>query len=263
MGMNKMVLVEQQEALRVITLDRPDRHNSLVPALLEQLLVALPDIHHDQQVRAVILQANGRSFSTGGDAQGFLDHASDVRAYAHEIVGLLNQVILAMWDCPVPIVAAVHGIVTGGAMGLVLASDVVLVTPEAWFAPYYSDVGPSPDGGWAVLLPRLIGRQRAAQVLFTNHHIPATEAVAWGLATAIVPAGEIRAAAWQMAQEIAAKKPGSIRHTRQLLNVDRPEIARLLALERDHFVEHMASPEALGGFRQFVAERQQRKEQSA
>jgi len=261
--MNKLVLVNQEAAIVAVTLNRPARHNSLIPPLLNELLAAFQKINHDAQVRAVILQARGRSFSTGGDAQGFVDHADHARAYAQEIVGLLNQVILAMWDCPVPIVTAVHGIVTGGSMGLVLASDVVLVAPEAWFAPYYSILGPSPDGGWAVLLPRIIGRQRAARVLYTNHHITAAEAVEWGLATVIVPAAEIHTAASHMAQEIAHKKPGSIRHTRQLLNADRPEIARLLAREQDHFVDHIATPEALNGFRHYLAERKRQREQPA
>lgn len=261
--MNRLVLVqiEEQASILVLTLNRPDRHNSLIPALLEELLAAFQEHSGNPALRAVFLQANGRSFSTGGDAQGFIDHAADIRHYAQSIVGLLNEVILAMWDCPVPIVTAVHGILTGGSLGLVLASDVVLVSPETRFAPYYSAIGPSPDGGWAVLLPRVIGRQRAAQVLFTNHHITATEAVAWGLATSIVPGEEIHHAGRRIAHEIAAKKPGSIRHTRQLLNADRPEIARLLEMERDHFVQHIETPEAMDGFRHFLADLQSRKEQ--
>lgn len=263
MAIEQLVIVEREGPVARLTLNRPDRHNSLTPEFLEQLLAAWRNVSQDDGVRAVVLQANGRSFSTGGDAQGFVDHAGDVQDYARRIVGLLNDVILAMFACPVPIVAAVHGIVTGGSLGLLLAADIVLLTPDAWLAPYYSAVGPSPDGGWATLFPRVVGRQRAAWVLFTNRWITADEALAWGLASMIVPADDIRDAALRVAQDIAGKKPGSVRHTRQLLNLDLPEIARLLDAELEHFVEHIATPEALDGFRQFVADRRSRRERVA
>ena len=109
-----------------MTLNRPERHNSLVPPLLEEMLEALGAIGGDGRLRSVILQANGRSFSTGGDMRGFYEQLDDLEGYASRIVGLLNQVIQAMVELPTPIVAAVHGTVTGGSLGLVLG---VLIIP--------------------------------------------------------------------------------------------------------------------------------------
>ncbi|NUM48670.1 MAG: enoyl-CoA hydratase/isomerase family protein, partial [Anaerolineales bacterium] len=131
--------------LAALTLNRPERHNSLIPELLEDLLAAFETLRAQPDIRAVVLQANGRSFSTGGDLQGFADHllphpqplsrgergVGALEEYSHRIVGLLNQVILTMLDFPLPIITAVHGIVTGGSLGLVLASDVVLVSEGA------------------------------------------------------------------------------------------------------------------------------------
>ena len=242
--MSQFIIKEQQGPLAIVTLNRPERHNSLVPALLESLLVALAEVRDTPQTRAVLLLAEGRSFSTGGDVRGFYEHRDTIQSYAREIVGLLNQVILAMIDHPCPIVTAVQGPVTGGSLGLVLASDIILMTPEASLTPYYGIVGFSPDGGWTAMLPDLIGVKRTAEVLMLNHTITAEEAVAWGLASQIVPGDQIRADAYLTAQKIAEMKPGSIRFTKRLLNLGRAKIAEGLESERLFFVEQIATDQA-------------------
>jgi 2-(1,2-epoxy-1,2-dihydrophenyl)acetyl-CoA isomerase len=256
--MSQLVLLDRRDEVAILTLNRPERHNSLVPPLLGELLAALETIRSYPDVRAVVLQANGRSFSTGGDLQGFYDHMDALEAYAGTIVDLLNQVILALFNLPVPVVAAVHGIVTGGSLGLVLASDVVLVTLAASFTPYYSVVGFSPDGGWTALLPAIIGPKRAAEVLMRNHTIGAEQAVSWGLASRIVPTERIREEALHTAQDIVAKKPGSLRHTKRLLSMACDNLPILLEAERSRFVQQITTAEARHGIAAFLEQRQAR-----
>jgi 2-(1,2-epoxy-1,2-dihydrophenyl)acetyl-CoA isomerase len=253
--LSQLVLTEREGPVAIVTLNRPERHNSLVPAFLGEILAALEEIGVEREVRAVVLQANGRSFSTGGDVAGFDAHRDDLATYARTIVGLLNQVILALVELPQPIVAAVHGIVTGGSLGLVLGSDVVLVAPEASFTPYYCVVGFGPDGGWTAMLPDVIGTRRAAEVLLRNLTITAEQALAWGLANRLVPADRIHDEALGMAQKIAAKKPGSVRHTKRLLSLNRGDVAARLEAERAHFVELIETDEARQGIAAFLGER--------
>ena len=254
-----MVLRETIGPVAVITLNRPERHNSLVPAFLREILAAVTAVSTSPTIRTLILQANGRSFSTGGDAKGFVEHSDDIEHYARDVVGLLNEVILALIDLPVPVVTAVHGIVTGGSLGFILAADIVLLAPEASFTPYYSVVGPSPDGGWSTLLPLLIGPRRAAEVLYLNETIDAETAVTWGIANRVVPADQIRTEALAIAHAIAAKKAGSIRHTKQLLYWQRDELAARLNAELEHFVDEMVHGGGLTGFQAFLAALQARK----
>jgi enoyl-CoA hydratase/carnithine racemase len=249
------VLLEQAGPVAVLTLNRAERHNSLVPPLLEELLAALEAVRADSVVRAAVLQANGRSFSTGGDVGGFHTHLDDLEAYADRIVGLLNRVILALVELSVPVVAAVHGIVTGGSLGLVLGGDVVLVAPEASFTPYYSVVGFSADGGWTAMLPAVIGPKRAAAVLRRNLTISAEQAVAWGLASRVVPAERIRQEALRVAQDIAAQEPGSVGRTKRLLGLARGDLPARLEAERASFVEQIRTEEARKGIHAFLEAR--------
>ena len=256
--------------LATLTLNRPERHNSLIPALLEDLLTAFETIRAEPDIRAVILEANGRSFSTGGDVQGFADFlpplppwgegpgVRSLETYSHRIVGLLNQVILTMLDFPIPIITAVHGIVTGGSLGLVLASDVVLVSEGASFTPYYSVVGFSPDGGWTAILPNLIGLRRTSEILLANQTITAEQAVAWGLANHLVPAETLHADAHTLALKIASHQSLSILQTKHNLRAHLGDVETRLETERERFVQTIMRPETQESMMKFLKKREGR-----
>ena len=246
-----MILLDFDPPLATVTLNRPERHNSLVPELLKQLLAALAEVAARQDVRVLILQANGRSFSTGGDLGGFVEHRDDLKPYAEGLVGLLNETIVTLIDLPVPVVAAVHGIVTGGSLGLVLASDVALVTRQASFTPFYSVVGFSPDGGWTALLPDVIGQKRPADLLLTNGTMTAEQAVAWGLASRLVPEEDLQREARATALTVAAMQPGSVQAIRRRLWADVP-VAQRLEAERRSFVDQIVTAEAQAGMWAFL-----------
>lgn len=250
--MSRLVISERVGQVAVVTLNRPKRHNSLVPGLLIELLETINIVGSTAGVRAMVLRANGRNFSTGGDALGFVENLNNIEDYSRTLVGLLNQVILALFDLRIPVVAAIQGMVTGGSIGLVLAADIVLVTNEASFKPYYSVVGASPDGGWTALLPSMIGRQRAASILMLNQTITAEQAVNWGIASRIVPSRHIRIEALETAKAMVEKKPGSIYHTKRLLNFDRASLEVSLDMELEHFIQQIETDEGKEGFVAFM-----------
>ena len=101
-----LVKLDRHELCVVLSLNRPERHNALVPELLLGLIEALDD-DRCQKARAVVLRAQGRSFSTGGDLLGFQQHMATLGDYAYELVGLLNQAIIALYTHPAPVVCAV------------------------------------------------------------------------------------------------------------------------------------------------------------
>lgn len=243
------------DGVATVTVDRAERHNSLVPPLLEELLDAVSAVQDDPSVRALVVQTAGQSFSTGGDVAAF-DEQEDVAAYADRTVGLLNEVVLALLRGPRPAVVAVDGQVTGGSVGLLLASDVVLVTPAATITPYYPVVGYSPDGGWTAILPDVIGPKRTMRVLSTNETITPEQAVEWGLASELVDPGEVRSRALSVARQIATMKPGSVERTKRLVGPDPDDVAEALEAERQEFVSQIQTDEALEGMRAFLDERE-------
>lgn len=255
--MTQLVRTERDGPVAVISLCRPARHNSLTPALLEDLRAAVAGLTTAAGLRAAVLRAEGRSFSTGGDVRAFAESA-DRQAYARQTVGLLNQAILALIRQPLPLVAAVHGVLSGGALGLMLAADVVLISPEASVTPYYTTVGLSPDGGWTAMLPELIGRRRAAEALLLDRSIGADEAVALGMASRVVPATRIDEEALAMAHAMADQLPGSARSARRLLWGDTAALAARLRVEQDAFVEQIATAEADRGMAAFLQRSRER-----
>lgn len=236
-----------------LVLARPGMQNALVPELLDDVLAALGELARSPDCAAVVLAADGPAFSIGGDMRRFQrERSGDLLAYSSGLVGKLNEAILALVDLPQPVVAAVHGVVTGGSIGLVLAADLVYLAPEAAFKAHYATAGFGPDGGWTALVGRLAGQRRAAAALLLNRTIRADEAVAWGLANEVVAAAELPGAAAAAARKIAAYPAGTMRAAKALLRGDRERLAAELEAERKHFLELIATPRAQAGVDDFL-----------
>ena len=236
-----------------LVLARSAMQNALVPELLDDLLAALRDLARSADCVAVILAADGPAFSIGGDMRRFQrERKGDLHAYAAGLVGKLNEAILALVDLPQPVVVAVHGAVTGGSIGLVLAADLVYLAPQAVFKAHYATAGFGPDGGWTALVGRLAGTRRAAAALLLNRTVRAEEAVAWGLANEVVAAERLQETATAAARKIAAYPVGTMRAVKALLRRDRDRLAADLEAERSHFLELIAGPQAMAGVDAFL-----------
>lgn len=234
-----------------VTLDRSDRHNSLVPAFVEQVR---RQVHRVAGIDDTILliTAAGPSFSTGGDIRAFYEHRDDLAAYGERLVGSLNALIVELLRCDHPILTAVDGPVTGGSVGILLASDLVFVSPAATITPYYTEIGFSPDGGWTAMMPSVIGRMRTVDVLLRNRTVTPEQAVEWGLAAAMVR--EVEAHTNRVAEELAAGRREALRSSLDLLRPDPETIENRLARERRAFVEQVQTREARAGILAFLGE---------
>lgn len=255
MSAEPLVLLEVADCVARITLNRPARHNSLTPALLDDLHAALDRVERADTV-ALVLAAKGRSFSSGGDVAALATVArGERRAYADRLVGGLNRAILRLLDLRCPVIVRLHGLATGGACGFVFAADLVAIAPAAFLAPYYVDVGFAPDGGWTALLPEHIGATRAAAIQLLNRRIAPEDAVALGLATAVVPAEQLDAQIAEWIGTLRTKARSSLAATRALLMPPwrAAAIRAGLEREREHFLDLIDSPQAEAGMARFLA----------
>lgn len=250
-----LVRLDVKDGVARVTLNRPRRHNSLVPELVAQLNAALDDVRNRDLV-ALVLAGAGKSFSTGGDVAAF--HATprrERRAYAKTLVGGLNAAILTLIDMPMPVIARVHGPVTGGSLGFVLAADLVAISSSAFIAPYYVEVGFAPDGGWTAMLPERIGAARARTIQLLNRHVSADEAVALGIATEAANVEQIDHVIDGWIAALRTKVGASVRATRELLMPpeQRAEIAGKLERELGRFLDEIESDAAEAGMAKFLA----------
>ncbi|MEM9751740.1 MAG: enoyl-CoA hydratase/isomerase family protein [Pseudomonadota bacterium] len=255
--MSDLVALTVEQDVARITLNRPDRHNSLTPDLLIALTQRLGEIR-DKPLTAVVLSGAGKSFSSGGDVAAFAAVASDALAdYASHVVSLLNDAILKILALPFPVVAKLHGFVTGGSAGLVFASDIVIMADDAHIAPYHSVVGFAPDGGWTALLPSRIGEARAFAIQCLNTSILAGEALQFGLATQVASAERLDEEINRSIAQLREKSSSSIARAKRIIWTDErlAQVALDLDAERIAFVEQISKTEVRDRMAAFLGRR--------
>lgn len=249
-----LVRLDVTGAVARLTLARPARHNALVPELVDGLVAALDRIA-GASLDALVLAADGRSFSTGGDLAGFAAvPRGERRAYADRLVGGLNRAILALIELPFPTIARVQGPVTGGALGLVLACDLAAMSRTAFLAPYYVAVGFAPDGGWTALLPDRIGTARAREIQLLNRHVGADEAARLGIVTAAVDPEALDPTVDGWLATLAGHEAGAILATRELLMPAEAtaRVAARLAAEKARFLDMVDEAAVDAGLARFL-----------
>jgi enoyl-CoA hydratase len=210
-----LVLVEYPRAqIALITLNRPERMNSMAFDVMVPLKAALEKITYDNSVRVVVLTGAGRGFSSGADhkSAGEVPHVDGLTrpTYALRSMQILDDVILALRRMHQPVIAAVNGAAIGGGLCLALAADIRVASSGAYFRAAGINNGlTASELGLSYLLPRAIGSSRAFEIMLTGRDIDAEEAERIGLVSRQVPADQLLETCYAMAARIAAfSRPG-------------------------------------------------------
>lgn len=212
------------DGVRTITLDRADRLNAVNGALADAFARAMDDAAADDAARVVVVTGAGRAFCAGLDLSAPPELPSATRAERLDPFAWVGRWVRGVLACEKPVVAAVNGPAAGAGFGLALACDVRLVASSAKLTAGYVRRGLSPDAGVSYFLPRLVGLGRAADILLTGRDVDAAEAERIGLATAVVPDGELAAHTAAYASRLAQGAPVAHALTKRLLvsTFDRP-----------------------------------------
>ncbi|MFF3451188.1 enoyl-CoA hydratase/isomerase family protein [Streptomyces sp. NPDC002667] len=206
-------------AVSWITLDRPEAMNALTWDQRERVIGLLAAASADPAVRAVVITATGRGFCAGADLRGGPPAGERVPGDVARTIRLgAQRLIAAVLDCEKPVIAAVNGTAAGLGAHLALACDLVLAAEEARFIEVFARRGLVPDGGGAYLLPRLIGPQRAKELMFFGDALSAVDAERIGLVNRVVPPGELEKTARAWAERLAAGPTRALALTKQLVN---------------------------------------------
>lgn len=241
-GVNECVSYSTVGPVAVVHLDRPQRLNAVVPALVEGLLEAF-ERAGSQGVGAVVLAGRGRAFCAGHDLKE--PAPAEDEAAARRRLQRIQDVTRAIRSLPCPVVAAVHGYALGAGAEFALGCDLVVAAQDARFGFPEVGVGLSVTGGISALLPRIVGPVRAKELLFLGEHLSAEEAHRLGLVNRVVPSGSHEQAALDLAGRLAEQPPAALALAKSLLDhgIDSTE-SDAFEREVDAAVQTMATGEA-------------------
>ncbi len=215
------VLSSDHGQVRLLTLNRPRRHNAIDIPLRHALAEGLEGAMTDQGVRAVILTGQGASFCSGGDITTMTRMAE---APARDRLEAAQRVVRAIWAGPKPVIAAVEGVASGAGAALALACDRVVAARGAQLSFTFSRVGLAGDLGVYASLPDRIGAARAQQLLMFGTAISGEDLLTLGLVDALTENGSARQRALEDAAALSAAAPLALRAMKRLLRPDWPEV---------------------------------------
>ncbi len=237
--MESHVDIQVDDAVLHICLNRPEKKNALTLSMYEALANAMEGADADDAVRVVLVSGAGDAFTSGNDLRDFLrtplsgDTSPPVR-FLRAIAGIEK-----------PVVAAVRGLAIGVGTTMLLHVDLVYAAADARFQLPFVNLGLVPEAASSYLLPRMMGHQRAAELLMLGEPFSARQAHEVGIVTALAPPEEVMDRAVLAARALAAQPPEALRLTKKLMKRDVVEgIAAARGAELEHFRARLVSPEA-------------------
>ncbi|MCP5366654.1 MAG: enoyl-CoA hydratase/isomerase family protein [Hyphomicrobiales bacterium] len=249
------ILYACDDGVAVATLNRPDKFNCVSSAMFAGLDAAL-DAAEADGARAMVVQAEGPHFCTGADLDEVLAARADPAVLA-AFMATGHRVLRRLETAPLPVVAAVQGLALAGGLELALSCDVVFLAAGGRMGDQHAQFGLIPGWGGSQRLPRLVGRRRALDLMYSARWLDAETALAWGLANYVVPDGELRDAALAYARQAARRNPEGLRAMKRLaLDGLEEGLDAALAREREVAVAALSSDNVGEGLDAFQTRRE-------
>ena len=248
--MSQHVIVETQDRVTRIELNRPEKRNALSPQMYAAMALALGAADADEQVRVVLIHGQAGCFTSGNDVKDFLELPRGPGE--SPAAGFLRAISTARK----PLVAAVGGPAVGVGTTMLLHCDLVYAAPNARLQMPFVPLGLLPEAASSLLLPAMAGYRRAAEMLLLGQPFGAEKALAAGIVTEIVPEAELLARARQAALALAALPPASVQMTKELMKRGLAQsVQQRMTEELQLFGERLQSPEAKEALRAFMEKR--------
>ena len=232
------VLVDIEEGIGTLTLNRPEKLNAFDRGMCRDLIDALRMLSGSEQVRVILLTGAGRGFCAGADLGTLAEGAA-------ELVGAGREVPVLIRTAPQPVLAAVNGPAAGGGANLALGCDYRIASDQASIGQVFHKLGLVPDWGGSFFLPRLVGPAKALELVWSARMVPAAEALALGLFDRVVPHERLQAEARALARLWASHPPLAVRRAKEALYLsEQRSLSAMLDLELAQQMELFATPEA-------------------
>jgi enoyl-CoA hydratase/carnithine racemase len=216
------VLVSLEDHIATWTLNLAEQRNPISDlSVVERIDQLVAQANNDIDIRVVIITGAGKGFSSGGNVKHMQEREGLFAGRPHEqrngYRNGIQRIPRAIYNCEVPVIAAVNGAAIGAGCDLALMADMRIASERAVFAESFVKLGIIPGDGGAWLLPRAVGQARAAEMSFTGDTIDAQTALEWGLVSRVVPHEDLMNEARALAARVAANPPHALRMTKKLL----------------------------------------------
>jgi len=252
------IQLEMREAVGLLTLNRPDRLNALTVQVANDFNAAVAEAI-ERGARVIVITGAGRAFSAGGDLRAMQEIAKNdgrSEAFFDEPLRILNEAIVLIRETPVPFIAAVNGVASGGGCNLALACDLVIAAESAKFNQAFIKIGLTPDCGGTFILPRLVGWKRATELLFTGDLVSAQAAAEMGMINSVTPDEELMRRAMAMAEKLAHAPTVALAEIKKLMDASAVnDLRSQLDLERKTQIESGKTKDFVEGVSAFLEKR--------
>lgn len=251
------VTLNLQDGVASVVMNRPEQYNALNVKLGDDLIQALEVCIKSDEVRAVVLTGSGKAFCSGGDLSMAKEFAGTEPSDPYrQLTKRLNRIVTDIRRLEKPVIAAINGAVGGAGLSIAAACDLRIASSNAKFRQAYTNVGLVPDGAWTLMVPLLIGFGRACELVFLDPVFDAQKALEMGLVNKVVEREELKNAAGQTAQKLAAGSIRSFALAKGLLNNSLLTLLeRQLELERQAIIEAAETKDYLEGLAAFFEKR--------
>jgi enoyl-CoA hydratase/carnithine racemase len=245
------VRAERRAAVAIVTLDRPEKRNALSPEVLEELAAAVDELDRDEHVNCIVIAGSDEVFAAGADIKAMSERTFQ---------DVIERSTISFWQriaaCRTPLIAAVSGFALGGGCELALLCDMIVASESAEFGQPEITLGIIPGGGGTQRLARVIGKQRAMELVLTGRRIDALEAQRFGFVNVVAPRRRWLEQAIELAEVVAKRPPLAVKLAKQaVLAADEMPLAAGLAYERRMYELAMATEDRLEGMAAFLEKR--------
>lgn len=246
--MTDAIQVERERGLLTLRLNRPDKKNALTRAMYSHLAEALKLADNDPEIHAVLITGSSECFTAGNDIADFIQQPPS------GLDSPVFQFMLNLLECRKPVIAAVAGAAVGIGTTLLLHCDLVYVSRDARLRMPFVNLGLCPEFGSSLILPRLLGQARAAELLLLGEGFSGEQAAVWGIACEALGSGEeTLAKAREMALRFESLPPEAVRISKQLMRApDREMLRKVIEEEGALFTQRLRSPEAMAALAGFI-----------
>ena len=249
----KNIVIEKKDVVGIIKMNRPESLNALNIETLGEIRDAVTLLNTDDDVKVLIFTGEGKGFIAGADIKQMKDMNEDE---AREFCNLGQKIFDIIENLDKPVIAAVNGFALGGGCELAMACDIRIASENAKFGQPEVNLGIIPGFGGTQRLSRLVGKGIAKELIFTGDMIDAPTALRIGLVNKVIAAENLLDETIGIAQKIASKGPAAILIAKSVINRGSDtDLTKGLAIERDGFVQCIASGEAKEGMEAFVEKR--------